>query len=362
MARLERVNVSKKSHKTFNFGVVGLGNISAIHAQAANALSGGRLYACFSRDSGKAARFSEAHKCRPYSDYKRFLADPDLHIVTIATPSGAHLEPAIAAARAKKHVVVEKPLEISPVRCRRIITACAKNRVKLATIFPTRLKDVGVAMKDAIDKKRIGTPVSGSAYVKWFRDQAYYDSGAWRGTRELDGGGALMNQGIHNVDMLIYLMGDAVEVFAFANRPTLKRIEVETNLVACLKFKNGALGVIEATTEAHPGYPKVLEINGSRGTLSSVEDELGHWDFEKELSRDKIIRQRLSANSGMSGGAADPMAISFDGHRRQFQELVDVLKGKKRKLTCDGSEGLRSVKLVCAIYESVRTGKPVKLR
>lgn len=354
--------MSNTSRRTYNFGVVGLGNISATHAQAANALRGGRLYACFSRDSEKAARFAEAHNCRPYSDYKHFLADPDLHIVTIATPSGAHLEPAIAAAKAKKHVAVEKPLEISPARCRRIITACAKNRVKLVTIFPTRFKDVSLAMKEAIDKKRIGTPVSGSAYVKWIRDQAYYDSGAWRGTWELDGGGALMNQGIHNVDMLIYLMGDAIEVFAFANRPTIKRIEVETNLVACLKFKNGALGVIETTTEAYPGYPKALQISGSCGTLSSIEDELEHWDFERKRSRDNVTRERLSAKSGNSGGAADPLAISCDGHRRLFQEFVDVLKGKKRKVTCNGSEGLRSVKLVCAIYESVRTRKPVKLR
>ena len=341
---------------------MGLGNISATHALAANALRGGCLYACFSRDPEKAARFADTHKCRPYSDYQRFLADRDLHIVTIATPSGVHLEPAIAAARAKKHVVVEKPLEINPVRCRSIITACAKNRVKLVTIFPARFKDVSVAMKEAIDKKRIGTPVSGSAYVKWFREQAYYDSGVWRGTWDIDGGGALMNQGIHNVDMLIYLMGDVAEVFAFANRPTIKHIEVETNLVACLKFKNGALGVIETTTELYPGYPKALQISGSRGTLSSIEDDLEHWDFRKGLSRDERTRERLFSKSGNSGGASDPLAISFDGHRRQFQELVDVLKGKKCKITCDGSEGLRSVKLVCAIYKSVRTGKPVKLR
>ena len=354
--------MSKKTARTCNFGVVGLGNISAFHAQAANALRGGRLYACFSRDPGKAARFAAEHTCRPYSDFKKFLADPDLHVVTVATPSGAHLEPAVAAARAKKHVIVEKPLEITPARCRRIIDACAKNRVKLVTVFPSRFKDVSIAMKEAIDTKRIGTPVSGSAYVKWFRDQAYYDSGAWRGTWELDGGGALMNQAIHNVDLLIYLMGDAVEVFAYANRPTRKRVEAETNLVACLKFKSGALGVIEATTEAYPGYPKALQISGTRGTIASVEDDLKLWDFEKRLPGDRHTLKRFAAKSGASGGAADPLAISFEGHRRQFQELVDVLKGRRRKLTCDGREGLRSVRLVCAVYDSVRTGKAVSLR
>lgn len=345
-----------------NFGVVGLGNISDFHAQAANALRGGALYSCFDVEPKRTEAFAAKYGCAPYSNIEAFLADPDLDVVSIATPSGAHLEPAVAAARAGKHVVVEKPLEVTPERCRPIIEACARKRVKLVTIFPTRFKDVSVAMKEAIDGKRLGKLVNGSAYIKWYRDQAYYDSGAWRGTWALDGGGCLMNQGIHNVDMLIHLMGDVAEVFAYATRPTRKRIEVETNLVANLTFKNGALGVIEASTETFPGYPKELQISGTQGTIASVEDDLVHWDFAKRMPRDKAILKKFSATSGASGGAADPLAISFDGHRRQFQELVDVLRGKKRKLTCDGREGIRSVKLICAIYKSAKTGEPVKLR
>ena len=168
-----------------------------------------------------------------------------------------------------------------------------------------------------------------------------------------------MNQGIHNVDMLIYLMGDPVEVFAYAGCPTRKRVETETNLVATLKFKNGALGVIEASTEIYPGYSKALQISGTKGTIASVEDDLVHWDFDRRIPQDKTILKKFEVRSGSSGGAADPLAISFDGHRRQFQELVDVLHGKQRKLTCDGEEGIRSVKLICAIYKSVKTGRPV---
>ena len=346
---------------TVNIGVVGLGNISDFHAQAANALRGGSLHSCFDVEPGRVKSFSAKYGCAPHSDYRAFLADPDLHVVTIATPSGAHLEPAVAAARAGKHVVVEKPLEVTPTRCRPIIEACAKKRVKLVTIFPTRFKDASQAMKKAIDDKRLGKLVSGSASIKWFRDQAYYDSGAWRGTWKLDGGGCLMNQGIHNVDMLIYLMGDVAEVFAYATRPTRKRIEVETNLVAGLKFKNGALGVIEASTETFPGYAKELHISGTEGTIGSVEDDLVNWDFAKPIARDRTTLKKCSATPASSGGAADPLAISFDGHRRQFQELVDVLKGKRKKLTCDGREGVRSVELICAIYKSAKSGKPVKL-
>lgn len=347
---------------SIRFGIAGLGNIADFHANAAMELKGGRLHSCFSRSRDKAEAFGAKYKARAFSDFKSFVNDPDLDVVTICTPSGVHLDTALAAARAGKHVVAEKPLEISPQRCRRMIKACHDKRVKLVTIFPSRFKDVNIAMKDAIDSRRIGKPVSGSAYVKWFRPQSYYDSGAWRGTWDLDGGGCLMNQAIHNVDLLIWLMGDVAEVTAYADRPTRKRIEVETSLVAILKFKNGALGTIEASTEIFPGYPKEIEISGTKGTVASVEEDLMTWDFEKPLPSDKAIMKKFAVKTGASGGAADPLAISHEGHRRQFQELVDVVRGKQRRLTCDGKEGLRSVKLIDAIYKSVASGKPVKIR
>ncbi|MDA0323460.1 MAG: Gfo/Idh/MocA family oxidoreductase [Verrucomicrobia bacterium] len=351
-----------KAKKPIGFGIVGLGNIADFHAQAARALRGGRLHSCFSRSQKKADAFGKKYRALGYSDWNAFLADPELDVVTICTPSGAHLGAALAAAKAKKHVIVEKPLEVTPARCRRIIQACKRNRVKLVTIFPSRFKDVNLAMKDAIGSKRLGKLVNGSACVKWFRDQKYYDSGAWRGTWALDGGGCLMNQSIHNVDLLLWLMGDVTEVMAYADRPSRKRIEVETNLVAALKFANGALGTIEASTEIFPGYPKEIEISGTRGTIAAVEEDLVNWDFEKPLANDKAIRKKFAVKVGGSGGASDPLAISFEGHRRQFQELVDVIRRKKRNLTCDGQEGIRSVKLIDAIYQSVRTGKAVKVR
>ena len=198
--------------------------------------------------------------------------------------------------------------------------------------------------------------------MKWFRSQDYYDSGAWRGTWDLDGGGCLMNQGIHSVDLLLWLMGDVVEVMAYANCPSRKRIEVETHLVATLKYKNGALGTFEVSTECYPGNPKGLEICGTQGSMTSLVDELLRWDFVKPLRSDRTIRERYFAKDEKNESASNPLDINVDGHRRQFQELVDVLKGKKSKLTCDGSEGMRSVQLVESIYQSVSTGKPVSLR
>ena len=349
------------ARQKLNFGIIGLGAIADKHAPAIKALRGGKLHSCYSRSAKKADIFSGTHGCEPYSDLKHFLADPDLDIVSVCTPSGAHLEPGVAAARAGKHVIMEKPLEVTPARCRRVIQACTQNRVKLVTIFPSRVKDVNIAMKDALQRGRLGKPVSASCHIRWYRPQSYYDSGAWRGTWNLDGGGCLMNQGIHNVDLLIWLMGDVAEVSAYMSRPTRKRIEVETNLVAALKFKNGALGTIVASTETYPGYPKTLEINGTKGTVASVEEDLVSWDFATPRPEDKRILKKFSEKTNASGGSSDPMAISFEGHQRQFQELADVLQGRKRKLSCDGHEGLRSVKLVCAIYKSAQTGKPVRV-
>jgi UDP-N-acetyl-2-amino-2-deoxyglucuronate dehydrogenase len=354
--------MASKRSSSIGFGIVGLGNIADFHALASRALRGGRLHSCFSGNPEKAEAFAAKHGCRPISNWRQFLDDPDLDVVTVATPSGAHLKPAAAAARAGKHVVIEKPIEVTPARCRRLVAACRKHRVKLVAVFQSRFGDPAQAMKKAIDERRLGRLVNGSAYVKWYRDQAYYDSGAWRGTWELDGGGCLMNQGIHTVDLLVWLMGDPVEVSAYASRPTRKRIEVETNLVANVVYRTGALGVIEASTEIRPGYAKEIQVSGTAGSMSMVEDRIARWDFVAPRAADKKVIQTLGTGEASAGGAADPLAISFDGHRRQFQELVDVLKGKRKRLTCDGAEGVRSVRVIDAIYRSAREGKPVRLR
>ncbi|HEX7446865.1 MAG TPA: Gfo/Idh/MocA family oxidoreductase, partial [Pirellulales bacterium] len=194
------------------FGIVGCGMIANFHAKAIGDVRGARLVACFDTIAASADRLAAATGCRAYHRLEEMLADPKVHVVTIGTPSGAHLEPAVAAARAGKHVIVEKPLEITLKRCDRIINACHDAGVKLGTIFPSRFHDSSQELKRAVDAGRFGTLTLGDAYVKWFRSQAYYDSGAWRGTWQLDGGGALMNQAIHSVDLLTWLMGPVVEI------------------------------------------------------------------------------------------------------------------------------------------------------
>ena len=270
----------------FGFGIIGCGMIAKFHAKAIGDIRGARVVACFDQAPAAADKLAEATSCKAYHKLDDLLADPAVQIVTIGTPSGAHLEPAVAAARAAKHVIVEKPLEITLRRCDQIIDACRQSGVVLSTIFPSRFHDSSQELKRAVDGGRFGRLTLGDAYVKWYRSQAYYDSGAWRGTWELDGGGALMNQAIHSVDLLTWLMGPVVEVRAKTALLAHQRIAVEDIALATVEFANGALGVIEAATTVYPGYLKRIEIHGNAGSAALEEEDIVKWDFEKKKPRD----------------------------------------------------------------------------
>ena len=342
------------------FGIVGTGMIAHFHAKAIQAMPGGRIAGCFNQNADKANAFAVEYDCKAYSTLEELLADPEVGIVTICTPSGAHRDPAIAAAKAGRHVVVEKPLEISLQRCDDIIDACEQHGVKLCTIFPSRFSPANIALKEAIDAGRFGRLTLGDTYVKWWRTQEYYDGGGWRGTWALDGGGAFMNQAIHNVDLLCWLMGDVAEIAGFTSTLAHERIEVEDVGVACLKFSNGAIGVMEATTAAWPGLLKKTEIHGSRGTVIIEQDSVLRWEFADENPEDAEIRSKLGASSASSGGASDPKAISFVGHQLQLQDFVESIKtGRQAKV--DGAEGRRSVEIILAIYQAAKTGQSQKL-
>lgn len=344
----------------YGFGIVGCGMIARFHARAIADVRGAKLVGCYSRRAEGAEQFAAEQGCAAHATFSAMLKDPRVDVVTICTPSGAHLEPAVAAAKAGKHVIVEKPLEITLKRCDRIIEACDENGVRLATVFPSRFHESSRALKDAVMANRFGRLTLGDAYVKWYRTQAYYDSGAWRGTWELDGGGALMNQAIHNVDLLQWLMGPVAEVHAQTALLAHERIAVEDTAVAALRFENGALGVIEATTSVYPGYLKRIELHGTAGSAAMEEEDLVRWDFAKALKRDEAIHTAMQRTKSGGGGAADPKAIGHHGHARQFQDFVDALK-KSRPLAIDGREGRKAVEIILAIYKSAETGRAVKL-
>ena len=342
------------------FGVIGCGMIANFHAKAIADIRGAELVACYDRIPAAADRLAETHGGTPYSDLDAMLADPKVDVVTICTPSGAHLEPAVAAARAGKHVIVEKPLEITLKRCDKIIAECEKAGVVLSTIFPSRFHASSQEIRKALDQGRFGQMVCGDAYVKWFRSQEYYDSGAWRGTWELDGGGALMNQAIHSVDLLTWFMGPVAEIRAQMGMLTHERIAVEDTAVATLRFENGAFGVIEASTAMYPGFLKKIEIHGAQGAAMMEEEDIVKWEFAKKKPRDKAIYEKMASQVSGGGGAADPAAIGHHGHTHQFEDVLKAIKKGTTPLV-DGPEGRRSVEVILGIYKAAETGKGVTL-
>lgn len=342
------------------FGIVGCGMIANFHAKAVADIRGANVVACFDMVPAAADRLAGELGCTAYHDLDRMLADPAVDIVTICTPSGAHMEPAVAAAKAGKHVIVEKPLEVTLRRCDKIIAACEKAGVTLATIFPSRFHESSQVMKKAVDKGRFGRLTVGDSYVKWFRTQEYYDSGAWRGTWKLDGGGALMNQAIHSVDLLAWLMGPVAEISSHTATLAHQRIEVEDVAMATLKFESGALGVIEATTAAYPGMLKRIELHGTTGSAVLEEEDITVWDFAKPTAADKKLLEKMAGKTETGGGASDPAAIGHHGHTALFKDVLKAIKNGTRPLV-DGYEGRRSVEIILAVYKAAETGRAVEL-
>ena len=345
------------------FAIVGCGTIARFHVRALAEVSGAKLVALVGRTKDAPTELA-AEMCLTnigiYSDLTAALLQPDIDVAIVCTPSGSHLELAEQAALAGKHIVVEKPLEITPVRCDQIITTCERAGVRLCTIFPSRFADSSQLLKSAITAGRFGRIALAETTCNWWRTQKYYDSAAWRGTWALDGGGALMNQAIHNVDLLQWFMGPAMQVSGFSTSVAHERIEVEDTCVATLKFANGALGVITATTAAFPGQAKTLSIHGDRGTVVIEGERIVTWQFADEQRDDADIRRAINQSEQQPSGAADPKAISHENHRRQLQDIVDAIR-TGRPSTIEGRDGRAAVQLIHAIYESSRTGRIIAL-
>jgi UDP-N-acetyl-2-amino-2-deoxyglucuronate dehydrogenase len=347
----------------FGFAIVGCGMIARFHVKAILEIPGAYIAGLVSRKPESAKALIEETKipaCPIYSTVEEAVKSPDINAIVVTTPSGAHAQPSIIAANAGKHIVVEKPLEITTSRCDEITQACQNNRVKLCTIFPSRFADSSQALKKAVDSGKFGRLTLGETTCKWWRSQAYYDEGGWKGTMALDGGGALMNQAIHSVDLLLWMMGEATHVTGFTATLAHERIEVEDTAAAVIRFKSGALGVIQATTSVHPGYPKTIAVHGDRGSAVIEQEDVLRWNFSPTTPEDDEIKKRFAAKVGASGGAADPKAISYEGHRRQLADFVDAVRNN-REPAVDGKEGRKAVQLITAIYESNRTEKTVKL-
>ena len=342
------------------FGIIGLGSVAKTHAFALSKAEKSYLAGAYSSNKEKVEAFCEQYGGRPYTDLEAFLKDQELQVVDIATPSGLHKEVAIEALKAQKHVLVEKPLEISIERCEAIIAEAKRQGKLLGGIFQSRFYDAPRLIKNAIDEGRFGKLTMVEASVKWYRSQEYYDSGAWRGTWELDGGGAMMNQGIHAIDLLAWFGGEVSSIIGFTQTAAHKRIEVEDNGVAILKFKNDALGVIECSTSIYPGFTKRIEICGTDGSAILEDETLVAWSFKKERPEDEEIRKKYSNANSSEGGAANPSAINYVGHMRQFDDFAKAVQtGTKPFIT--GEEASKAVEIIKGIYESAKNRGVVTL-
>jgi UDP-N-acetyl-2-amino-2-deoxyglucuronate dehydrogenase len=358
--RLRRGSGDEKAMgKRYGFGIVGCGAISKAHIESIKALPNAQIVGVVDKVLERAKAVGEKEGCAYYDDPNELFARADLDIVCICTPSGLHAEPAIAAANAGKHLIVEKPLEITLKRIDDIIEACERNNVKLTTILPCRFKDSNRFLHKKLQEGRFGKLILGDTYVKWYRSPEYYASGGWRGTWAMDGGGALMNQSIHQIDLLQWMMGDVSSVFAHSET-LLHDIETEDTAVALLKFKNGAVGVIEGATSIYPGLPKRLEIHGSNGTAIIEDDNLTRWEMKDLTEDEKAEVEQLLYTGKSSATYSDPMGFSFEGHRKQIKDMVDALD-EDREPFVDSYEGRKSVEIITAIYRSAREGRQVNL-
>ncbi|MEL7588681.1 MAG: Gfo/Idh/MocA family oxidoreductase [Prolixibacteraceae bacterium] len=344
--------------KIWNLGIIGSGSIADFHAKAIKSLPNACLTGVCGHNEMKTKALAEKYSCKTFKNSSEMLQSADIDMVLIATPSGAHIEPVIEAARYRKHVLCEKPLEISPERIDKMILAHEEAGTWLGGIFNYRFNDAVRLLKQAVDDGRFGVITSASVYVPWWRSDAYYDS-SWRGTLALDGGGALMNQSIHMIDMLQYMVGPVSSLQAYTATLAHPRIEVEDSAVAILKFKNQALGLVHGSTSSYPGQFRRLEIMGTKATVVMEENSFKVWQFADPLPADDEIKEKYSAIEG-GGGVSDPMAIPFEPHARNIAAFIEAVEQGK-PFEIDGTEARKSVEIITAIYRAAKEHKEIVL-
>jgi UDP-N-acetyl-2-amino-2-deoxyglucuronate dehydrogenase len=338
--------------KHYRFAILGTGLIARFHARAVQDVEGAQLCAVCSRSAQRAAEFAAEYDCRACTDLEVMLSSEAIDVLLIATPSGAHLEPALTAACGGVHALVEKPLEISIERAQRMTAAHEAAGTTLGCIFQMRRMPVLQPIREAITAGRFGTVTHAAAFVPWWRDAEYYTQSEWHGTRNLDGGGALMNQSIHMIDLLCDLMPPVRSVAAAVSSIGHTGIEVEDTSSASLVFEGGALGTVIGTTASWPGRPKRLEITGTAGTAIIEDEHLLCYQFRDEQPDDEQIRTRFSAVATRAG-VADPGAMSHAGHTACIRSFIAALN-EGCPYEVDGQAACRSIALIEAIYRSAR--------
>jgi UDP-N-acetyl-2-amino-2-deoxyglucuronate dehydrogenase len=332
---------------TYHIGLIGGGNITETHARAACAIPGAKISAIHGSNAEKMERLCREHGGTPYQDFEAFLQHRPMDLVIIGSPSGLHAEQGIAAARRGLHVLTEKPIEVNTARADALIDAAKQFKVQLGVIFQDRKKPHIRQLKDWLDQGLLGRILFVDARVKWYRPPEYYANSRWRGTLALDGGGALINQGVHTVDLLLWLLRDVVRVQA-RTATLLHKIEAEDTAIATLEFASGALGLLQATTAAYPGYPRRVEISGTEGTVILEHDHI----IAANLRNAPAAIEAAALDENQSASSA--VVNDFRGHQAILEDFLQAME-QNRAPACDGLEGRRSLALIESIYRAAKT-------
>jgi UDP-N-acetyl-2-amino-2-deoxyglucuronate dehydrogenase len=354
------------------FGILGCGVIGPHHARAIAGLESAELVAVADVVPEMAEKLASEYECSPYANLEEMLSSEDLDAVCVCTPSGMHAEDSISALEAGKDVVIEKPVDVTLKAADRLLEVQRATGGKVAVVSQHRFDAATQAVHQAVGKGEFGRLTSGSAEIRWWRSQSYYDSGGWRGTWELDGGGVLINQAIHSIDLLQWMMGPVDEVTAYTGLLAHERIEVEDTAVAILKFSGGALGTIVATTAAYPGLTAKIAVHGDRGSAIIDDDKLRYFHAAGEGQEGDAygaggaenqaaeVMERIGEVESGTGAGADPGNLSM-AHRDQIQDFVEAVRdGREPSINLE--EGRKPLAIIQGIYQSARTGGPVSLQ
>ncbi len=338
------------TNKILNVAIIGAGAISTHHVNAIRQLNDNvNVVKLYRRDESKAREAAEKLDLEYTTEINEILNDPDIHVADITLPSGLHAEMGIQFAKAGKHVIVEKPIDVTLDKADALINACKGNNVTLGVISQYRFMEPMQKLYALLKEEKLGKLIHAEASIKWYRSMDYYNSGAWRGTHELDGGGPFMNQGIHFIDLMLSAMGPAKWVYG-KTRTCTHDIEVEDIGMAMVEFENGASGVIQASTATFPGLPARLDVHGTKGTVVVEGERLAfmHIDGEEPFRKE----------SGSAGGASKPLDIDLTPFIKEFTDIFGAIR-ENREPVVSGAEARRALQLILAVYESSKQDKPI---
>lgn len=339
--------------RQLGFGIIGTGSIVNTYVKCLEELDNAKLVAMFTKSESRAKDVQALFGVPVFANMEEFLAQTDIDVVCVCNESGNHGKAIIAAAKSGKHVLSEKPLEVTPEKVDEVIAICNEQNVKLGCVLQNRCHSEYKEMYDAVKQGKLGKLLMGNAHINWYRSTEYYAKNPWRGTLQLDGGAAFMNQGIHTIDLLLNIMGPVASVFGNV-KALVHDIEGEDVGTALLSFANGAMGAITGGTALYPGYPERVEVYGEKGSILMEGGKIVQWNV-------KGVSKPSSAANGASGsGASNPTDITHVNHNTVIKDMIDAIY-EDRSPMVDGAEARKAVEVITSIYQSSKEEKVVYL-